>query len=103
MPIPIFRRGFVGDFRYLIDAPEAWVPLKPRAQIMNRHHGGTAWWMVAAIVLGVLAPALAHAQPTTGGANPSGREELARNARNPLAVRISLAFQNNANFDLGPQ
>lgn len=48
-------------------------------------------------------PALAHAQPIMGGNQvPSAREELAREAQNPLAVRISLAFLDNANFDFGP-
>jgi hypothetical protein len=38
-----------------------------------------------------------------GVATASEEEELARQSQNPIANLISLPFQNNINFDVGPK
>jgi hypothetical protein len=49
---------------------------------------------VATLTIALLATTDAFAQQST--------EELAKAAQNPVAAMISVPFQNNTNFDVGP-
>jgi hypothetical protein len=56
-----------------------------------------------ALAFAVLTPLLAVAQSAPVDSAVSPRAEEARAAQNPLATRISLTVQNNANFNFGPR
>jgi hypothetical protein len=73
------------------------------APVLNRRDGTVACWIAAVVALSLNMPVLTRAQSASDGENISAREQLARDAQNPLANRISVTILNNANFDLGPQ
>jgi hypothetical protein len=59
-------------------------------------------FFAAALVVGILSQSPAVAQSTSTEQPPPDRRDLAIEAQNPIAVRISLTAVNNASFGLGP-
>ena len=58
--------------------------------------------LMSRMIVGALLGALVGAV-SIGPALAGETEDLARAAQNPVASLISLPFQNNTNFDVGPQ
>ncbi len=79
--------------------------------IYHFYNGGThmkkiLWIVSFVLVVLVLSPLLVLAQTTGDGIIEPGEnqeEELAKAAQNPIANMISLPFQNNTNFNFGPE